>query len=65
MDIRQAAEDNWLSPAQVARLLEVSTDRVRQLIKDGKLIAAKTVLGRLVDPASVETLREQRDHAQH
>lgn len=62
MDIRRAAEDSWLSPGQVARVLEISADRVRQLVDSGRLVARRTVLGRLIDPESVEELREERQH---
>jgi excisionase family DNA binding protein len=60
MDIHEAAENGWLSMSQAARLLGLSTARVRQLISDGQLRAERTVLGRLVDPASLNELMEQR-----
>jgi len=61
-DIRQAAEESWLSPSEVARILEVSRQRVLQMIDEGKLIAQKTVLGRLIEPRSVAELQEKRAH---
>jgi excisionase family DNA binding protein len=64
MDITEAAQRGWLSPAQAARILEVSVERVRQMVSEGKLLAEKTVLGRLIDPDSVAALAEKRaDHA--
>lgn len=59
-DLAKAAGEQWMGIAQAARLLECSDDTVRRLIDQGKLVAMKTVLGRLVDPASVASLKAER-----
>jgi hypothetical protein len=51
---------NGLSPAQAARRLDVTPSRVRQLMATGHLAYIATPLGRLIDAASVETLRIER-----
>ena len=58
--VQQAAEEQWLSVGQTARRLGVAEDTVRLWVTKGKLTAAKTVLGRLIDPASVRTVEEDR-----
>jgi excisionase family DNA binding protein len=50
-----------MSRAQAARRLGVSESSVRQYIEAGKLRVTQTVLGRLIDPASVEALIAQRE----
>ena len=47
---------------EVARRLDRSTQQVRVYIDAGELPAVLTQLGRLVDPADVETFRQRRDH---
>lgn len=59
-DLRQMAEEKWLSPAEAGRILGVSAARIRQFIDQGRLVAERTVLGRLVDPVSVEKMRTER-----
>lgn len=49
-----------LSPAQAARILEVTPLRVRQLMAEGKLNYVRTPIGRLVDPDSLQNLRRER-----
>lgn len=49
-----------LSTAQAARMLDRSTDRVRQLVRAGRLPAQMTPLGRLYDRRDVERLAAQR-----
>jgi hypothetical protein len=51
----------WISPGTAARTLNVSTKRVRQLVEEGRLISVTTELGRLIDPASVEQVRTERE----
>jgi excisionase family DNA binding protein len=53
-----------LTPAQAARILGVTTQRVRQLTQDGRLIFMQTPLGRLLDRESVEQLRLARESRQ-
>lgn len=60
LPIEDAAEGGWLTPSRAARELDLSVARVKQLVAQGKLIAQKTVLGRLIDPASVKALLEER-----
>ena len=49
-----------LTTSQTARKLELSRERVRQLVQEGRLKAAVTPLGRLYDSASVERLAKER-----
>ncbi len=59
---RQSVYDveNWLSPSQAGRILGVSGQWVTMLCRNGKLRAARTSLGWLVDPDDLEWLRKQR-----
>lgn len=50
-----------LTPSQAARELGVSSERVRQLVKAGKLPAVMTPLGRLIPADAVEKLRQERE----
>ena len=52
--------DNWLSPAQAARVLGVTPQRVRQMTNEGRLRCQWTPLGRMIDFAAVEALRTER-----
>lgn len=54
------AEDRYLTPSQAARLLGLSSQRVRQLLDAGTLRAVRTPLGHLVERASVERLVTER-----
>ncbi len=53
-----------LTTGEVARALNVSVDRVRQLARSGQLTFTETPYGRLFDPVEVEAFRErhQRRH---
>ena len=51
----------WLTPARAARILGVTPQRVRQMMRSGELVCVHTPLGRLADPASVERLRVERE----
>lgn len=53
-------EGEWLSPAQAARILGVSSLWVRRLADSGKLTGVRTPLGRLVSAGSVERLAAER-----
>lgn len=50
----------WLSPAQAAARLGISSQRVRQLVQEGQLTGVRTTLGHLIDPASVAALAATR-----
>lgn len=50
----------FLSPAQAAQVLGVSTERVVQMARAGKMVAVNTALGRLFDPAEVERVLAER-----
>lgn len=52
---------DWLTPSQVAALIERTPLRVRQLANEGKLRAVWTPLGRLIDPASVDAYLRDRE----
>ena len=60
MDVKVADLESWLSPAGAARNLDISTERVRQLVGEGRLKAVNTPNGRLIEPTSVEQLRQER-----
>lgn len=51
---------DWLSTTQAARILGLSSERVRQLMVSGKLKHQRTPIGRLIDPRSIEELRRER-----
>jgi excisionase family DNA binding protein len=53
-------DGDTLSPAQAARFLGLSRERVLQLEAEGKLSAQMTPLGRLFDRLSVERLVQER-----
>jgi hypothetical protein len=57
------ATQEWLSPAQAARLLGVTPERIRQLERAGRVTCVRTALGRLLDPADVERLAAERERA--
>lgn len=52
--------ENWLTPAQAAHILGVTTQRVRQWLAQGKLEHVWTPLGRIIDPHSVGQMKEVR-----
>jgi|GEM_PF-2882361 len=54
------ALEEALSPAQVARRLDVTPARVRQMLDRGELPYVATPLGRLIEAADVATLLEKR-----
>ena len=54
------AEPAWLSPSEAARLLHISSQRVRELADQGRLRAQRTALGRLIDRGDVERLAAER-----
>ena len=58
--IKEMRSSSWLSPAQAALALRVTTQRVRQLMSGGVLRYERTALGRLIDPESVVSLQEER-----
>ena len=55
-----ALNDHWLSPTQAAHRLNISPQRVRQLLDAGQLAHVVTPLGRLVDAADVARLAAER-----
>jgi hypothetical protein len=62
--VHMAADDReWLSPAQAARMLDVTPDRVRQLMRSGQLAYQQTPIGRLTTLTAVRDLRERRERA--
>lgn len=54
------AERDYLTPAQTAHVLGVTTPRVRQLVLEGTLPALMTPLGRLFDVQDVDALVRER-----
>jgi excisionase family DNA binding protein len=55
--------EHWLSPTQAANRLQLSPQRVRQLVDEGKLAAMATPLGRLISADAVAALATARQHA--
>ena len=53
-------DQDWLTPTQAGRRLELSAERVRQLTAEGRIAYIPTPLGRLIDRASVERLAAER-----
>jgi predicted site-specific integrase-resolvase len=51
----------WLPPSVAARRAGVSPQTVRRWLDRGALRGTRTRLGRLVDPASLETVAANRD----
>jgi excisionase family DNA binding protein len=61
MCVRELIDHNsWLTPTQAARVLQISAERVRQLVRAGRLRAVTTPLGRLLPRAAVEAEAERR-----
>jgi excisionase family DNA binding protein len=54
------ADSRLLSPAQTARRLELSRERVIQLANEGRLPAYRTPIGRLFEEAIVENFAAGR-----
>jgi hypothetical protein len=52
--------DSMLTVSQVARRLELSAERIRQLSREGRLLSLNTPLGRLYDRDHVEAFRQAR-----
>jgi excisionase family DNA binding protein len=50
----------YLSPHQAAQRLDLSTERIRQLTREGKLPCVQTPLGRLIPEEAVEQLAQRR-----
>lgn len=50
----------FLSPGEVARLFEVSTETIRRWVLSGKLPAHRAGMWRVFDLADVQALAEQR-----
>ena len=59
--MKSQLEQPTLTPSQAARVLALSSERVRQLIRAGKLPAIMTPLGRLIPADAVEILRQERE----
>ncbi len=60
VDTMVTATNGWLTPAQAALRLERTPSAVRYMMERGQLRYARTPLGRLVDPTSVDELRRAR-----
>ena len=59
-------ETRVYSPAQAAGILGLSTERVRQFARAGRLPCTRTPLGRLFDADAVDALaRERAERASH
>jgi len=56
-----AIGDQWLAPTEAARILGLTTDRIRQFCNEGRLTHLRTPLGRLIEGASVEQMRAERE----
>ena len=56
----ETAIAGWLSPVQAGRRLGVTPQRIVQLARAGEVEHVLTPLGRLLDPADVERLAEER-----
>ena len=54
------SETRVYSPAQAAGVLGVSTERVRQFARAGRLACTRTPLGRLFDADAVDAMAQAR-----
>ena len=54
-------QDEYLSPAQAARRLRLTPQRVVQLANAGRLPAVRTALGRLIPAAGIDEYARSRD----
>jgi hypothetical protein len=52
--------DSWLSPAQAARVIGVTPQRIRQLMRSGELKSSETPLGRILPRDEVERYARER-----
>jgi excisionase family DNA binding protein len=48
---------DWLSPSEAARNLNISSEQVRKLMRQGKLTYIWTSLGRLIQPESIDAFK--------
>jgi hypothetical protein len=55
--------ENWRGTTRTGLRLGVGPQRVRDLVKEGKLVAIKTDVGMLVNWDSVEQLERERETA--
>jgi hypothetical protein len=55
--------ENWVSPAEAARLLDITTSRIRQLSLSGQLAFEQTPLGRIYARHQIEELAEAKKGA--
>ena len=53
--------DTTLTTGQAARVLAVSPDWIRKLVRQGVLPCIETPLGRLIPSEAVERLRQERE----
>jgi hypothetical protein len=58
--VRQTEMAEWVSPAQAARLLDLTTARLRQMALDGRIFYAQTPMGRVFNRAEIERLAAER-----
>lgn len=62
MQIKVSDLEHWLTTTQVARLLDLSQQRILQMAEAGDFgEIAYTAHGRLFDPAAVEAVRKERE----
>ena len=54
-------DERWLSPAEAARALGLTPSRIRQMMGSGYLPHQWTPIGRLVNAAAVEAIRDERE----
>lgn len=52
-----------ITTKEAARRLDLTPQRIRQLMKAGKLTHIQTPLGRLIDPLALERFQVQRHEA--
>lgn len=52
--------DEYLSPSEVARLVGLSTERIRQLADSGRLASTRSPLGRLISRVGLEDFARGR-----
>ena len=59
-NVRLSDLENWLTPAEAAKVIGISKQHALNLLADKKLRGVKTHQGYLVDPDAAEKMRRER-----
>jgi hypothetical protein len=64
MKSSEIAIATWPTRSDAARELDLSPERISQLINEGRLAAITTRLGRLINPDSLARMKREREARQ-